>query len=201
MSNMPWRLQIAMAAMQSPHLEQLFNPLSTVENATQIYLLMADAMLAEHARTATTNQFDPRDPTGKNPVFLSGMGTSSPCDPTQWRVEHERKQVAPKNGPLEDDQAMNDMFEDWWNMIMDNHGADLWDMRYAKIIAHGAWEKGGEHARTAKVSSLNADDRENIRDLIAALRDERWKIGHMETYLHRNIVRDAANQLERLLNE
>ena len=58
-----------------------------------------------------------------------------------------------------------------------------------------------EHARTAKVSSLNADDRENIRDLIAALRDERWKIGHMETYLHRNIVRDAANQLERLLNE
>ena len=53
---MPWRLQIAMAAMQSPHLEQLLNPLSTVENATQIYLLMADALLAEHKRTAPAQE-------------------------------------------------------------------------------------------------------------------------------------------------
>ncbi len=48
---MPWRLQLAMAAMECPHLDQLFNPLGTVENAAKTYLLMADALLAEHAET------------------------------------------------------------------------------------------------------------------------------------------------------
>ena len=61
---MPWRLQIAVAAMQGDWSVERDPSNDTpvgFETATRVYFKMADAMLAEHARTAQVSQPTPED--------------------------------------------------------------------------------------------------------------------------------------------
>ena len=53
MSNMPWRLQIAMAAMQG-EISRSYSALHL--GNVGLYFRMADAMLAEHTRTAPVEE-------------------------------------------------------------------------------------------------------------------------------------------------
>lgn len=56
MSNMPWRLQIAVMAMQGDFAHQGQPNRTEFASFAQCYLEMADAMLAEHARTAPVEE-------------------------------------------------------------------------------------------------------------------------------------------------